>query len=137
MSYTIGQVVFVVLSKKSQVYPMQVVEVITKKTLKGEEVNYVLQGGSDKASTVMLDQVDGEVFDTAEAARSTLVSRASAHINKIVDLAVTKAREWYGASGRADAPPTSLEPLDPEDMETDKIVLPDGTVARIKMPSIV
>jgi hypothetical protein len=34
--YSIGQVLFVVLNKKSQIYPMQVIEIITKKTLQGE-----------------------------------------------------------------------------------------------------
>lgn len=136
MSYSIGQVVFVVLSKKGQVYPMQVVEVITKKTLKGEEVRYVLQGGSDKSTTVMMDQVDGEVFDTADAARSVLISRASTQINKIVDLAVLKAKEWYESPNMGSPKVEDLVvTFDTEDT-SDKIMLPDGTVARVKMPSL-
>ena len=50
MIYQIGQILFVVLAKKNQVYPMRIVEVITKKSLKGEEVKYLLQAGSDPAT---------------------------------------------------------------------------------------
>ena len=91
--YVIGQVLFVVLSKKNQVYPMQVIEVITKKTLNGEEVSYVLQAGSDKDSKVTLSQVDGEVFNTAEDAKHTLVQRATSQSIKLVDAATRKAGE--------------------------------------------
>jgi hypothetical protein len=66
--YSIGQVLFVILSKKSQVYPMQVIETITKRTLNGEEVSYVLQAGAEKSSQITLDKVEGEVFDSAEKA---------------------------------------------------------------------
>ena len=43
MNYSVGQILFVVLNKKGQVYPMQVIEEIRKKTLKGEVTTYVLQ----------------------------------------------------------------------------------------------
>ena len=96
MTYAIGQILFVVLNKKNQIYPMQIVEVITKKTLKGEETRYSLQAGSDKNTTVMLDQVDGEVFDSSEKAKSVLTKRATHQIQKLIDNAVTKSKEWYG-----------------------------------------
>ena len=41
MSYHVGQVLFVILNKKTQVYPMMVVEEIIKKTMQGEETNYI------------------------------------------------------------------------------------------------
>jgi len=141
MQYSIGQVLFVVLNKKNQIYPMRVVEVITKKTLKGEEVRFVLQGGSDSSTTVMLDQVDGEIFDTAEKARVTLSKRATAQIGKMVDVAVEKAKQWYGVS-EAEPPrvqelpePLSLPATEDEDEEP-TVMLPDGTVVKVKMPKV-
>ena len=93
--YYIGQVVFVVLNKKHQIYPMQVVETVTKKTLKGEEVNYYLQAGSDKNTTVLLNEVDGEIFTSAESAKTTLIDRATIQITKLVESAEKKSKEWY------------------------------------------
>lgn len=144
MRYSIGQVLFIVLNKKNQIYPMQVIEIITKKTLKGEEVQYLLQGGSDRTSTVMLDQVDGEIFDSSDKARKTLIDRAIKHVNRLMDIAVTKSKEWYSLTEISE--PQSIEDLPdfepnttitkelPEDVTT--VMMSDGTVAKIKLPSI-
>lgn len=143
--YTIGQVLFVVLSNKNQVYPMQVVEVITKKSLKGEDVKYSLQAGSG-SSTIMLDQVDGEIFDTAEKARKTLIQRATQQINKLVDNAIKKSNEWYKSSEKEqivqmieDLP--DLSSRSTNDLQTHEestsVILPDGTVAKVKLPSAI
>ena len=144
MGYLIGQVLFVVLNKKNQIYPMQVIEIITKKTLKGEEVQYLLQGGADRTSTVMLNQVDGEIFDSSDKARKTLIDRATKQVNRLMDIAVAKSKEWYSLSESSE--PQSIEDLPdfepnvtitkelPEDVTT--VMMSDGTVAKIKLPSI-
>lgn len=139
--YQIGKVLYVVLSNKSQVYPMQVIEVITKKTLQGEETKYVLQAGSDKSTTVFLDQIDGEIFDSAEKARTTLVKRATNVVNKIIDAAVQKSKLWYPESVNE---PQTIEDLPDfgtisspnelvHDPESQTVMLPDGTVAKVKL----
>ena len=140
--YTIGQVLFVVLSKKNQVYPMQVVETITKRTLRGEEVSYVLQAGSDRTSKVTLDTVDGEIFDSAEKARNTLTQRATLQINKLIDIALSKSSEWYGL----DQQPQTINDLPDllpipvkrdEDVEdVSMVAMPDGSIVKVKLPKI-
>jgi len=137
--YEIGQVVFVVISKKQQIFPMQVVETVTKKTLQGEEIKYCLQAGSDKSTKIMLDQIDGEIFTSSEDARSTLTSRASLQISRLVDSAVKKAKDWYTKEIKQEL--NELEVNEPEisfieqDSVQDVVVLPDGNVARIKFPT--
>jgi hypothetical protein len=139
--YSIGQVLYVVLTKKNQVYPMQVVEVITKKTLKGEDVSYVLQAGSDTSSTVMLDKIDGEVFETAEKARTVLTKRATSQIDRLIDAAVKKSKEWYEKErGGSLSSPQTIEDLPDFDTQESRdahatVTLPDGSVAKLKMPS--
>lgn len=135
MNYSVGQVLYVVLNKKGQVYPMQVVEEITKKTLRGEETTYVLQGGSDPESRLLIDKVDGEIFNSAEDARSALISRATAQINKLVSLAVAKSREWYGKNEEAkkeQTPEPETLPKFPEEKDEVIVQLPDGTKARLR-----
>ena len=142
--YAIGQVLYVVLSKKNQVYPMQVIEVITKKTLRGEEVSYILQAGSEKSSRVSLDQVDGEVFETAEKVRKTLLQRATLQIGKLVDVATKKSSEWYGSGSEAHAETIHELPdlVTGEDEEIQRgdayqtVSMPDGTVVKVKLPEI-
>lgn len=148
MKYSIGQVLFVVLSKKSQVYPMQVTEIITKKTLNGEDISYVLQAGADKNSTVMLHQLDGEVFETSEKAREILSLRAKRQIDKLVDAAISKSKEWYGLNADSaqtiqDLPDLSTKPdiakknlVSQDEESTTAVVLPDGTVAKVRLPTL-
>lgn len=138
MAYRVGQVLYVVISKKMQVYPMMIVEEITKRTLQGEQTNYVLQGGFDSDSTILLSQVDGEVFETPDEAKYVLTSRATVQIEKIVDSAVAKAAEWY---------PSQPERVVNEDVMTIqsssgdddavRVKLPDGTIANLKTVGMV
>lgn len=140
--YSIGQVLFVVLSKKSQVYPMQVVETITKKTLQGEQVTYVLQAGSDKESRVMLDSIEGEIFSSSEKARQTLIMRATSQINKLIEVAVSKSSEWYSHTEQPqtikDLPDLMAKSLpSSQEEETSMVTMPDGSVVKVKLPKIV
>jgi len=79
--YIVGQVLYFVLSKKNQVYPMQVVEIITKKTLAGEEVSYILQAGPEKETKITFDQVD------------FCVSLINCHIVRLSDCQIVKLSE--------------------------------------------
>lgn len=94
-SYKIGQVIYVVLRKEMKVYPMQCVEVITKKTLEGEITTYMVRGGTAEDQVLPIDQVDGEVFDSPDRVKKELIDRASASITSLVDEAAVRAKEWY------------------------------------------
>lgn len=144
MTHKIGQVLFVVLNKKSQIYPMQVVEIITKKSLQGEDIKYLLQGGASKTSTVLLNEVDGEIFDSAEKARQVLVKRATSQINKLVDAALAKSKEWYGSDVSLFETPKTGDVSDmmeqfainsDGDLDDDRptVMLPDGTLAKVSV----
>jgi hypothetical protein len=138
MKYTVGQVVYVIISKKSQVYPMRVIEVISKKTLEGEATQYLLQAGSDPTSTIMLDKIDGEVYTSAEEVQKTLINRATAQIKKLVDVAAKKSVEWYGPRSSQAALPEEDIQFDiskAESLEQTKVMLPDGTIATVKIPA--
>lgn len=132
MSYSVGQILYIILSKKGQVYPMCVVEEITKKTLKGEEVNYVLQSGEDFNSKVMLTQVEGEIFETSEEARSVLVERATSQIDRIIQNAVNNAKNWYSLESQINEQEIHELPQKIQSEDVDLVTLPDGTVARLK-----
>lgn len=95
MSYRVGQVLYVVLRKEPNVYPMQVVEEITKKTLEGEVTSYMLRAGADPTKVLAINDIDGEIFDSADTARKTLNERVAASISARVDQAISKAKEWY------------------------------------------
>ncbi len=97
MKYVVGQVLFVILRNENRVYPMQVVEEITKKSLSGEETSYMVKAGSgnDPKSLLLITDISGEIFDSASKVKAALIERATSTIEKLVNLAEEKAGEWY------------------------------------------
>ena len=136
MQHNVGKVLYVILSKKGQVYPMRIIEEITKKTLKGEEVNYVVQAGSDVNSTILLSQIEGEIFETPGEARRVLVSRATEQIDRLVSAAVAKAKDWYALQVDEHEVHELPEETPVNESVSGFVTLPDGTVARIKMANV-
>lgn len=103
MKYSVGQVLYVVLKKTTSVYPMQVIKEITEKTMGGEVTTYMVQGGADATSALLISEIDGEIFDSADRAKAALIERATATISRLVDNAVVKSREWYPQAFEAPA----------------------------------
>lgn len=150
MKYSVGQVVFVVLKKENRVMAIQVVEEITKKTIEGEEIAYAVKIGTN-AETIALSDVDGEVFESADKLRKTLIERATMSLNRIVDGAVEKSKEWYpsgfvakddggelasvrkqcGTTKKAQ-PVEAVSDTPLEAADGDLVELGDGTKARIR-----
>lgn len=152
-TFKVGQVLFVVLRKEATVYPVQVIEEVIKKTLEGVTTSYMVQAGAPAASKVVaMSDIDGEVFDSSEKAKSTLIDRVTSSISQRVDQASAKAREWYptGFQLASDDPSSlvkkpatraarSAEPreaevvLPTEQLDEGTIIeLPDGTRAKLR-----
>jgi len=136
MSYKIGQIVYVVFRKEAKIYPWQVIEEITKKTITGEKTTYMVRFGSSGADDTIrsVDSIDGDIFDSADAARKTLVERASKSINNMVGLAVNQAKEWYkDGFENADSPQTlsAVREATSNKKEPVMIELPDGRMAKV------
>jgi hypothetical protein len=110
-TYKVGQIIYVVLRKEARVYPMQIVEEITKKTLEGEVTTYMVRGGTGADQTLPIADIDGEVFDSADKVKRVLTERATTGINQRVEQAVEKAKEWYvgGFEAVADDPLTLVK----------------------------
>ena len=103
MKYQVGQILYVVLRKETRVFPMQVVEEITKKTLEGEVTSYMVRGGQDPKAQLLITDIDGEIFDSSDKAKQVLIDRATASINRLMDSAVASAQKWYPNSFEAPA----------------------------------
>jgi hypothetical protein len=134
MKYSVGQVIYAVLNKKAQIYPLLVVEEIIKKTIKGEATNYIVQTGAEASSTSNLEQIEGEFFDNPAEAKKVLTQRATSQIERVVENAILKANEWYKNSHQTTD--EEIHELPPSKSTLEQtITLPDGTVARIKLPA--
>lgn len=143
MSYEVGQILYVVFKGDNKVIPVQVIEENTRKTLDGLKVDYVLRAGSDKETTILFDEIDGDVFETPDIAISILSERAKKSIIRLVNSAVEKSKSWYGdfqqetlkLKKETPVSTTKISPEgDAEEVEEVKVKLPDGTYANVKFP---
>ena len=121
---------------------MMVVEEITKRTIKGEETNYVLQGGSDPSTTILLNHVEGEVFESADEAKYVLTTRATIQIEKIVDTARSQATAWYTSSSLVEENTSQEQEIktlltSTNEQEVVQVKMSDGSIANLKNFSLV
>lgn len=134
MTYTVGQVLYVVSKRKIEIVPVQIVEELTSRTLDGEEKTYRVKVGSGD-EIVTIDRVDGEVFEHPNELADVLTQRASMSIRKLVDEAVKRAHAWYPSAtmhaNRSSVAASGAQLVEEQQM----ITLPDGTIARVKLPS--
>lgn len=140
MSYKVGQILYIVPSRQTSVYPMQVSEEITRKTLNGTETEYVLVAGGTDQKFISHKDIQGEIFETAEQACTILTERATRSIAKLIESAQKKAKEWYPSLNRELSDFTLKDKYDLEknkkSSQETTITLEDGTVARLKLPDI-
>lgn len=147
MTYKLGQVLFVAVKGKAQILPIQVIEETTKKTLNGDQVEYMVSFGvGDTGKKINIATIEGEIFDTSAKAQKTLIERSSKQIAKLIQNAVDQAKAWYPSSFEA---PEQVAPVTNSasifammEEQTDShssnepmfIELPDGTKARVALP---
>ncbi len=124
-TYRVGQVLYVVLRKEARIYPMQVVEEVTKKTLEGTVTTYMVRGGPNAEASIPIAEVDGEIFDSAAKVQKTLLERATNGINERVQTAVGKAQEWY---------PTGFEESSDDELAAIRKPQPAGQPASTAVP---
>lgn len=104
MNLSVGQIVFVIPEKQTAVHPMQVIEEITKRMLhlhpdgRNEvvsETDYLLKSISN-SKNLLSSEINGEIFESAEKAKSTMIERATMTISRHIENAVKKANDAFG-----------------------------------------
>ena len=133
MAYEVGQVLFLILSKKQHVVPVQVVEQVTRRSLDGEETSYSVRIPG-RADLHNLHELKADVYVSLEAVQAKLQDNAIHAIGKIVNSAGNLAAKHFNIS--------QGDILVPETTQSDdsygavKVDLGDGTLANIKLPDV-
>jgi len=109
MTYKISQVLFILQNDSAKIAPVQVAEEVTKKTMNGNEVTYIVKHVNSKgeSSLVDLSKVKGEIFTSPEKLKKVLIARVSASMVQIVANAVEKAKLDFNSEGNVETLETS------------------------------
>ena len=83
-TYEVGSVLWVIHSDRPGLMAYQVIEEITKKTLEGEQIQYLVRSATNKSKTVKLDSIKGLVFEDSEEAKQKMIENATKAIDGMV-----------------------------------------------------
>ena len=87
MNLKVGQVVYLLSKKENKVFPAQVVEEVTRKTLEEEEISYVVKMPDKEGSKVPLDDLDVDIFKNEKEIKAFMIDNSTKTINRLVDWA--------------------------------------------------
>jgi len=139
--YEVGQVLFVVLNKRPQIIPVQVIEQVVRRSLKGEETQYSVNVPTKDGDKVFeLAGLDGEVYDDLQSVHNAMFENARSTILEMTARAQTVAETRFGYE-KPNSPLQDLELPEPnlgsnnvEKEDKVKVTLDDGVVANILLP---
>jgi hypothetical protein len=83
--YDVGTVLWIMHRDRPGLVAYRIVEEITKRTLEGEKIQYLVQPATPKAKTVQLELIKGRIFLTSEEAKQALVENATRAIDAIIE----------------------------------------------------
>ena len=127
-SYDVGQIIYVVSSKKMQVIPFVIAEEVVRK---GKEVTYLVKRDSTN-KTYNLNDLQGEVFEDIEDVRRSLVDNATAAIDKICTSAKKRSISLQVRKVPDEQPGVKI----PSDDDIKSFVLEDGTKVNLTLPDM-
>jgi len=83
--YDVGTVLWIIHKDRPGLVAYRVVEEITKKTLEGEKIQYLVQPAVPKSRTVQLETINGRIFLTSEEAKQALIENATRAIDAMIE----------------------------------------------------
>ena len=142
-TYEVGTVLWIIHTDRPGLVAYRVVEEITKRTLEGEQIQYLVQPAAPKARTVQLESIKGRIFLDSEEAKQALVENAT----KAIDTIVTKTQNLVN---KFFLPTSSLETISETPMQSNPkpavkqqlkegyqwVTMEDGTKVQVKIPEI-
>lgn len=124
MAYKVGEVIYVVHNEKAGVLPLRVAEAVTRETLQGTEVKYIMET-PDGRRTELDDGM--AAYRSPEDLTEALYQNMKARIDKIVSRALEATTKW-------DTPETPALPQSADDEQgaSIEIELPNGQKGRLR-----
>ena len=87
MSYTVGQIIYLLSKKDIKVFPALVVEEIKRKTIDQELVSYVIKLPDKDRSEVILEEIDAEIFVSLKDLEKSMIKNAKDQITALLNKA--------------------------------------------------
>lgn len=102
-NFNMGQIIYILSNKTQSVVPAIVDEQVVRKIRKADGIHEVVSyklciGPRDRQQVVDLSRIDGEVFDSLDSIRVTLVERLTGFVDELVKNTHKNVMNWYGVT---------------------------------------
>ena len=132
--YEIGQVIYLVMSDRSKVVPVKIVEENIKNTASGRIVTYKVQNRANDTNYVSLESIKADISTSLSDVESKLISNATSHIKGLIRAVETKAKTFaLDKDLDLENLPIPAPPLAGPEEDQQFVYLDDGTKARLRL----
>ena len=141
MKYKVGQTVYLLVKKSKKVFPVKVIEEITRKTLEGEVISYTGMFPDKERTQVDLKEFELDVYMSHEDVRIAMIENATQVIDAIVSEAVGINASVFGVEEvieSEEAPHIETADEDRIDLPSDdvEVDLGNGITAKVNLAGI-
>ena len=92
--YEIGQVIYLVMSDRSKVVPVKIVEENIKNTAAGRIVTYKVQNRANDTNYVSLESIKADIYTSLSDVENKLISNATSHIKDLIRAVESKVKTF-------------------------------------------
>ena len=145
-NYEVGSVLWIIHTDRPGLMAYQVVEEITKKTLEGEQIQYLVRAAMSKTKTVRLEQIKGNIYQDAEEAKQKMIENATKAIDGMVQKIQNNVNDVFGIEEESEEPkPVVKKKRSPRKSRAKAeklkpgyqwVEMEDGTRAQVKIPEV-
>lgn len=94
--YKVGQILFLIGESTTKIIPVQVVEEVVRTTLTGKEKTYTILLPDHDQTTVDIQSIKGEVFDSKDVLKKNMIKNATAAIDNMIQVATEMQIQAFG-----------------------------------------
>lgn len=140
-TFEVGSVLWIIHTDRPGLMAYRVIEEITKKTLDGEQIQYLVQAAMPKSKTVKLESIKGQVFEESEEAKMRLIENATKAIDGMV-VKIQKNVDKFFNNEKEEKQSTQQPKPKVQSVSGELkpgyqwVTMEDGTKAQIKIPEI-
>ena len=138
--HEVGSVLWIIHTDRPGLMAYRVIEEITKKTLDGEQIQYLVQSATPKSKTVKLETIKGQVYSDPEEAKMKLIENATRAIDGMVEKIQGNIDRFFNNKSAESTKQPTVSKIQSSSSELKPgyqwVELEDGSKAQVKIPEV-
>ena len=139
-NYEVGSVLWIIHTDRPGLMAYRVVEEITKKTLEGEQIQYLIQAATSTSKTVKLESIKGEVYSNSEEAKMKMIENATRAIDGMVVKIQNNVNKYFHGETQENIKQESIPTIPSSSSKLKEgyewVTMEDGTKVQVKLPEM-